>query len=117
MALKAKRPRAPSHLKKAGARLYQDVASEYEIADSAGIALLTTACECLDRMRAAQRAIDEHGEMTLDRYGCPKINPAVVLEKDSRAHFILAIKALQLDLEPIRNRVGRPPTGGFTGPQ
>jgi P27 family predicted phage terminase small subunit len=115
MALKSKHPRAPKHLRKDGAQLYRDIAAEYEITDSAGTALLTTACECLDRMRAAQRAIEEHGEMTLDRYGCPKINPAIGLEKDSRAHFILALKALSLDIEPIRNRVGRPALSGYTG--
>ena len=115
MSLKAKSPKTPKHLRRDGAELFRDVASEYGISDSAGIALLATACECLDRMRAAQRAIEEHGEMTLDRYGCPKINPAIGLEKDSRAHFILALKALSLDIEPIRNRVGRPALSGYTG--
>ena len=115
MSLKSKRPKAPKHLRRDGAELFRDVASEYGISDSAGLALLTTACECLDRMRAAQRAIVEHGELTLDRYGCPKINPAIGLEKDSRAQFILALKALALDIEPLRDRVGRPGINGFTG--
>ena len=99
---------APSHLRAAGARLWRDIAAEYAIDDSAGIALLTTACEALDRMRAAQAAIKKHGETVLDRYGCVKLNPACGLEKDSRAGMILALKALSLDIEPIRDRVGRP---------
>ena len=100
--------KTPNHLRAAGAALFRDVASEYGISDAAGLALLTTAAECLDRMRAAQSSIREHGELVLDRYGAPKLNPATGLEKESRAGFILAIKALNLDIEPIRDRVGRP---------
>ena len=82
--------------------------AEYGIADPAGLALLATAAECLDRMRAAQRAIKKHGEIVLDCYGAPKLNPACNLEKDSRAGMLAAFRALNLDLEPLR-RFRRPP--------
>jgi P27 family predicted phage terminase small subunit len=98
----------PKHLRAAGAALFRDVAAEYAIEDSAGLTLLTTACEALDRMRAAQAAIKRHGETVLDRYGCVKLNPACGLEKDSRNGMVLALKCLNLDLEPVRDRVGRP---------
>lgn len=99
---------APDHLADAGRKFWLDVVSEYAIGDAAGLALLTTAAECIDRMRAAQVAIVLFGELTPDRYGGVKINPACGLEKDARAGFLAALKALNLDLEPLRDRPGRP---------
>ena len=97
---------APEHLKTAGAELWTNIQKEYAINDSGGLALLATACECLDRMRAAQAAIEAHGELVLDRYGAPKLNPATQLEKESRAGFLLALKQMNLDLEPLRDMRG-----------
>lgn len=104
-----KPPAPPKHLKAAGAGLFRKMIGEYGIADSAGLALLGTAAECLDRMRAAQKAIATHGEIVVDRYGAPKLNPACNLEKDSRAGMLAAFRALNLDLEPLRDGPGRPP--------
>ena len=96
----------PEHLKPAGAELWAKVQHEYAIVDAGGLALLTTAAECLDRMRAAQVAIEAHGELVLDRYGAPKINPGCQLEKESRAGFLLALKQMNLDVEPLRDMRG-----------
>jgi len=98
----------PNHLSEAGLAFYQSVADEYGIADAAGVALLTTAAECVDRMRAAQTAIAAHGELVIDRYGAPKLNPACALEKDARSGFLAAMRALNLDIEPLRDGPGRP---------
>ena len=106
--MQLKRRRAPSHLKKEGAALWRELTSEYGIADAAGLALATTAAECLDRVRAAQKAISEHGEIVIDRYGAPKLNPACGLEKDARNGLLSAFKALNLDIEPLRDGPGRP---------
>ena len=107
--MQLKRRRAPSHLKKEGAALWRELTSEYGIADAAGLALTTTAAECLDRVRAAQKAIAKHGEVVIDRYGAPKLNPACGLEKDARNGLLAALKALNLDIEPLRDGPGRPP--------
>jgi P27 family predicted phage terminase small subunit len=111
MKLRAQKRKAPAHLRKEGAALYREIASEYAIGDAAGLALLATACEALDRMRAAQAAISSNGELVRDRYGALKLNPACGLEKDARAGFVLALKALNLDIEPLRDRLGRPGKG------
>ena len=98
----------PKHLKRDGRKLWRELVEEYSITDAAGLALVTTAAECLDRMRAAQVAIEQHGEVVTDRYGQVKVNPAATLEKDSRAGMLAALKALNLDLEPLKE-IGRPP--------
>ena len=86
--------------------------AEYSIADPAGLALLCTAAECLDRMRQAQAAIAKDGAVVVDRYGSPKVHPAAALEKDARTGFLAALRALNLDIEPLRDRPGRP-AGAF----
>jgi hypothetical protein len=94
----------PEHLKPAGAELWAEIQKQYAIVDAGGLALLTTAAECLDRMRAAQLQIAEGGEFTADRYGQLRVSPACQLEKESRAGYLLALKQLNLDLEPLRDR-------------
>ena len=105
----------PRHLGKSGKQLWTALRAEYQIDDAAGIALLTAAAECLDRMRAAQQAIGEHGEIVTDRYGQVKVNPACGLEKDARNGLLQAVRALNLDIEPLRDRVGRPGGVGWKG--
>lgn len=85
---------------------------EFSIDDDAGLLLLETALVAYDRMRDAQRLIAKHGQVVNDRWGQLKPNPACVIERDSRAAMLQALKQLNLDLEPLRDRMGRPPGGG-----
>ena len=98
----------PKHLRPAGKAFFESVSAEYGITDAAGMALLSRAAECVDRMTAAQSSIAKHGELVVDRYGAPKLNPACILEKDARNGFLAAVRALNLDLEPLRDGAGRP---------
>jgi P27 family predicted phage terminase small subunit len=76
--------------------------------DEAGCLLLQTALEAFCRMRDATAQIKNDGLTIKDRFEQPKAHPATVIERDSRAQMLAAIKALNLDLEPLRNSVGRP---------
>ncbi|PWT80386.1 MAG: hypothetical protein C5B58_11760 [Acidobacteria bacterium] len=87
--------------------MWSDIVRQYRIADGAGLVLVTTAAEALDRIREAQVAIRKHGVLVPDRYGALKRNPACSLESDARAGMLSALRALNLDLEPLRDR-GRP---------
>src|SRR5215203_5633745 len=93
-------PTPPRHLGAAGKTLYRSIQAEYGIEDAGGLAILAQAADCADRLEAARQAIREHGELVLDRYGKPRLNPALVLEKDSRGQFLQAVKMLGLDVEP-----------------
>jgi phage terminase small subunit len=106
--MQLRRRKPPAHLGKAGAKLWRELVDEYSVADAAGVALITCAAECLDRMRAAQASIATDGEIVRDRYNAPKLNPACNLEKDARSGFVTALKALNLDLEPLHSGPGRP---------
>ena len=101
--------KTPQHLKQHGRKLWQELQAEYAITDSAGLALLARAAECLDRLADAQALIERDGSVVDDRYGVPKQHPAISIEKDSRNGFFAALKAMNLDIEPLRDGPGRPP--------
>ncbi len=98
----------PKHLRQDGQTFWLLLTEEYGITDAAGLALVTTAAECLDRQRQAQELIQVHGPCVETAAGGLKSNPACKLEVDSRNGFLAAMRALNLDLEPLRDGPGRP---------
>ncbi len=81
---------------------------EYEITDPAGCLLLQIVLESFDRMRGAQEAIAADGATITDRFDQLRAHPMITVERDARAAMLTALKALNLDLEPLRDRIGRP---------
>lgn len=108
-------PRAPQRLSPEARKLWRTLAGEYGIADEAGQVILTTALEAFDRMRAAQLRIEQDGTVTTDRFGQLKAHPLLTVERDSRSQFLAALKQLNLDVEPLADRAGRP-AGGSKAP-
>lgn len=104
--------KAPKSLTREAATWWRAIQREYSIDDEAGRLLLQTAFEAFDRMRRCQSAIDRDGEVILDRFDQPKPHPLLAAERDARSQMLLALKQLNLDLEPLRDRPGRP-AGGF----
>ncbi len=68
-----------------------------------------TAMEAFDRMRQAQAVLATDGLSIKDRFKQVKVHPLTVVERDSRAQMMAALKALNLDIEPLRDGPGRPP--------
>jgi phage terminase small subunit len=102
-----KNPKSPITLSPAARSLERKLAREYEIVDAAGKIILRTAAEAFDRMRSCRAAIDRDGETVLDRWQQTKAHPLLAAERDARSQFLLALKQLNLDLEPI-GKIGRP---------
>lgn len=98
----------PGHLTDESMVIWQELLSEYDLNDSAGLRILRVSLEAFDRAQAARQAIDEQGMTFLDKFGQPKPHPLLAIERDSRAAFLAGLKALNLDLEPLRDRPGRP---------
>jgi hypothetical protein len=105
-----KRQAIPKHLLTDGHLFFTQMVDEYDIIDGAGLALVTRAAECLDRMAAARRGIAADGEIVKNQYGMPVLNPACKLEKEARDGFLAAVRMLNLDFEPPRPGPGRPPS-------
>jgi len=107
--LKNSTAKAPKHLSPEARRWWRKLQEEYAFSDEGGLLLLQTALEAFDRMRAAQAAIGQDGATALDRFGQLKAHPLLSVERDARAALLAALKALNLDLEPLRDGPGRPP--------
>ena len=100
--------KAPKHLSKEAKLLWKRLLDEYSITDEAGLLILQTAMEAHDRMREAQNIIKAEGMQVKDRFDQQKAHPLTTVERDSRAAMLAALKALNLDLEPLNDRPGRP---------
>lgn len=101
--------KAPSNLSRPAQRWFRKIVDEYSIDDDAGLLLLQTALESYDRMKAATKRIESDGQAIKDRFGQLKAHPLLAAERDARAQMLAALKALNLDLEPLRDGPGRPP--------
>lgn len=104
-----KSPAPPKSLSAAAKRWWKEIADEFSIEDPGGIAILTLAAEAFDRMREAQALIKAEGMVAEDRFRQKKPHPAVVIERDCRAQILGALRALNLDTEPLNPAPGRPP--------
>jgi P27 family predicted phage terminase small subunit len=100
--------KVPKHLSKEAKRFWKELRDEYGIDDVAGLNMLRVALEAFDRAQATRKAIDREGMTLKDKFGQTKPHPLLPIERDSRAAFLAGLKALNLDLEPLRDRPGRP---------
>jgi len=102
------KPTPPRGLSPEARRWWHALVQEYAIEDHAGLLLLGQAMQAFDRAQEAKKLIDTEGLTVVDRFGQHKAHPAATVERDSRAAMISALRALNLDLEPLRDRPGRP---------
>jgi P27 family predicted phage terminase small subunit len=103
-----KAPKPPHGLSPEARGWWESIQLEYAVADPGGLLILASAVEAFDRMRQAQRRLRREGLTTVDRFGQRKAHPATVIERDSRSAMLAALKQLNLDLEPLQPRAGRP---------
>lgn len=86
--------RPPAHLSEDSAAWWRRVVTDYAL-DEHHRHLLTLACECLDRGRAAREAIQRDGLMQGTR-----VHPATKVENESAIRFARLLRELDLDVEP-----------------
>jgi hypothetical protein len=98
----------PSNLSNEAKRIWSEIITEYGIDDPAGLRILRVSLEAYDRAQAARKQIDRDGMTFFDKSGQPKIHPLIPCERDSRAAFLAGLKALNLDIEPLHDKPGRP---------
>jgi phage terminase small subunit len=101
-------PRPPAEYCADAAKLWRDVLAGWDL-DAPALVLLDSACQALMRVRQAQNLIAKDGIMIIDRFGQSKPHPAVLVERDSTQTLLRNLRALNLDLEPLRDKPGRPP--------
>lgn len=105
--MKKRLPEAPDGLSDEAKGWWGKFVSGWDLDESA-LLILETALQALDRLREAQVELAKNGIVLLDRFGQSKLNPAVLVERDSRSAMLTALKSLGLDLEPVHSGPGRP---------
>jgi P27 family predicted phage terminase small subunit len=85
------------HLSAESKRLWENVTSTWVI-DNAALVLLRQCCECLDRIREAQKQIARDGLTVVNpKTGALQAHPGIKIESDSRQNFLKFWRALGLD--------------------
>lgn len=95
-------------LSREAVKWWNRIVEEWDL-DPGALLILENALECFDRMRQAQAIIARDGITTTDRFGQVKQHPATLVERDAKAGLLRALRALNLDIEPLNAGPGRPP--------
>lgn len=98
----AKPVEAPAHLERQEKRMWRDITAANRFEDPASTAMLRTALEAHQRARRCREQVDRDGEAVKDRWDQLKPHPLLAAERDARAAFLSAMKALNLDLGVTR---------------
>jgi hypothetical protein len=99
----------PTTLGKTGAALWQTIMNEYRIADSGGCEMLVQICKAADRAdECAEEIVNDGGPVIRTKHGL-RDHPLLKHELAARSFVVRALHRLGLDIEPPRDRVGRPP--------
>jgi phage terminase small subunit len=102
---------APAHLGAIGADLWREIVAAYEFSDRGSYETLGQACAAADRAERCRAQIDQDGELIRTKSGM-RDHPLLKHEIAARSFVVRTLARLGLDLEPIRDSVGRPPGGG-----
>jgi phage terminase small subunit len=104
-----KEPKPPRDLSLPAKKRWKALCQEYAISDSAGLQILETYARQFQRAADAREVIGIEGAIVHDRFGQKKEHPAVATERGAIAAMLHCLKALNLDIEPLRDKPGRPP--------
>lgn len=96
------------HIRRESRAEAKKLANEYGIQDAGGLHLLSVFADADTLERNAQDIVNVEGMTVLDRFNQVKSHPLLTVIRDARAQKMAALKALCLDLEPLRDRPGRP---------
>lgn len=102
-------PRAPAGLGKPGAAYWRSMHRAYEISARWELDLLELACQQLDDVVQLDAAVEEFGYMVRGSQGQPRMNPAVVEARLSRAAFARIVGQLELPSDRTPVPVPAPP--------
>jgi len=101
-------PGPPENLKRYGRALWAKVQDQYAIADVGGTEMLGQACAAADVAEDCAAKIKSEGLTVVSGSGTPHDHPLLRHELAARAFVVKTLRALGLNVEPLR-RPGRPP--------
>lgn len=101
-------PPPPRGYTAAERKLWRDAHVGWDL-DPLAVPILDSGLRQHKLWRKAERLMELEGIVIRDRFGQSKPHPASTIARDAHAGFLRAMKALNLDLEPLHDRPGRPP--------
>ena len=101
--------KTPESLSAPGERMFRSIAEEYSIDDSVGLKLLQSACEAFELIQLCQAQLKIDGLM-IGSDDKRKVHPLLASIRDARSAMLQNLKALNCDLEPLKD-IGRPKGG------
>ena len=81
---------------------------EYNITDAGGLLYIRTFADAFTQELNSMDVVEKDGLSFEDRFGQIKSHPLCSVIRDSRAQKMAALKSLNLDIEPLRDKPGRP---------
>lgn len=96
----------PAGLSRAALAWWKALNEEYEFPLEARL-VLEAAMHSFDRWMQARAILDKEGLTFRDKFKQPRQHPAVLIERDSKAAMVRALKSLGLDILPP-GPIGRP---------
>jgi hypothetical protein len=97
-------PGTTAKAKKEAEKIRQD----FEIDDPGGLHLLASFAAALSTELSCQKQIKKEGQTVLDRFNQAKSHPLFSVLRDARSQKLAALKQLNLDIEPLEPKPGRP---------
>ena len=82
--------------------------ADYMIDDPGGLALLLSACRAEDDITRMREQVARDGHTLTDRFGQMQPHPLLSAIRGSEQTKRQALRGLNLDVEPLRDRPGRP---------
>jgi hypothetical protein len=77
------------------AALFERLSAEYEIVDGAGLALLRSIGESLDRVSQARKIIERDG-LVVETSSGPKAHPLLAVERDAKNAVFSGMRLLKI---------------------
>ena len=106
-----KPPRPPKHLSASTRRWWSDVVANFEMEEH-HLKILTGAGELWDRAQEAGATVKREGAFYVNRFGEPRVHPAVTVQRDALVGFSRMVRELGLDSAPAPEAPRPPRTGG-----
>ena len=96
------------HIRRESRLSVRKLIQEYGIDDEGGLNILKTYADADSTERDCQDFVNKQGLTVTDRFGQVKAHPLLPTIRDCRSQKMLALKSLNLDIEPLNDKPGRP---------
>jgi hypothetical protein len=104
----------PKYLSSSSKKWIQNIVKTWSI-DEHHFRLLVLIGETWDQIQLARKAVEQHGSIYTDRFGCPRSRPEVNILRDNKVIFARLLRELNLSEGPDDESIRLPRISGERG--